>query len=331
MLVSTSDGRFSILEREAGAWRHLGPSALVSADVLPDAIAAAEDLLVVVEGTSLHRYRAGWWDSTPILGLERLPSGTSHTLLLGRRLLIGFDAGEWGGTLLWIDVETGEWSSADPAAGWWEGLPVRAITQDLRGRVWVVRGLAHLNGLEGWLLRWDGAAWAATCGNKGDNHHGAADVSEGGGEWRIGELSPPSLRTEDWSLAADAFDGVGFDDQGAACLLTTRQGVVRQAPDGAWRQVSRTPPEGQCTGFVIDGRSAVIGTGVAGVILVGLDDGHVRRIDLRSACATHSTPRVRRVGDAARRHRTAIPGRDPPARACAGATDRTARAARPTS
>src|SRR5205823_5406632 len=84
-----------------------------------------------------------------------------HVLLTGTTLLAGYGHGEWGGSLLSLDLLTGRWTK--PSGDWKEGGlsddPITSIVRGPDGVIWLSQGLAHMGGRTGALRRFNAKKW----------------------------------------------------------------------------------------------------------------------------------------------------------------------------
>ncbi|MBV9125412.1 MAG: hypothetical protein JO112_18810 [Planctomycetes bacterium] len=185
--------------------------------------------------------------------------GTRRYLLNGDVLYEGYDAGEWGGDLLVLDLRTGEWKKIDYQGQCPYHLPVRDMQVGPGGVIWVVEGLAHLGESEGSL-------WV-----------------DQGGDWkRFASTERFSERTATpWELPPSSMDGIAFGEDGALWMLAEDLGVVRY--DGtAWKQLTRGWPGGQYVScFCLTPNWVAVGMLDAGVLLWDLRSNTVRRVPLR--------------------------------------------------
>jgi hypothetical protein len=268
-LVATARG-LALATREAAGW---------SIDPVPEpgrqadevVLAARPDAVALLSPSHLHLLRGGAWTSVAVAPSPAHPQLAStrasrHAALLSDHLLLGLDAGEWGGALLALDLASGTWT---PAAG--PPDPVTDLLVERGDAVWVSGGLAHLSGVQGSLLRVDPYAWAM--------------IAQVRGSVRIlgpGQSQPRSgiNVSANWAHGPASFDALAFDREGRLVVGTGELGLFRR--EGT-RFVPLTPrwPRGlRLTGLVMEGSLAVIATSHRGVVLWDTRAGKARRIDL---------------------------------------------------
>jgi hypothetical protein len=220
-------------------------------------LAAGQDALVLLQPGQLHVLRAGSWKS---MSIESAPGrGSSHVLVTRDRVLMGFDAGEWGGALVSLDLATGA-STPYPVTD-----PVTDLVAGPDGTPWAVMGLAHMGLVKGTLSRLDASAWTVVAKVDGfEGHGGKHEVNE-----RVG-----------WSLPLASFDAAAFDEQGRLHVLTGELGVVRR--DGEhWTQLTPGWPDFvYVRGLAVRGALLVIATFDAGVVLWDTSTGKARRLEV---------------------------------------------------
>ncbi len=183
------------------------------------------------------------------------PGVPNHRLLAGGRLYMGFDHGEFGGGLWSVDIKTGEAEQVQFRGG--QGWPVRCLKASPDGRVWSVEGLVH------GILR------------KGALHVGA------GVNW---ELYCNSTEGEfaNWDLPPASLDALAFDADGRLYVLSGSLGLARY-DDGTWTRLTPGWPEHFYVHTLLATPSgvAVVGTYDAGILLLDLRSGAIRRIALK--------------------------------------------------
>jgi hypothetical protein len=252
LLLATADDRW--IERAL-------PEAL-RASTAPLTLAADPGSLVLLASDRLHRLRGTTWTSVAVGAPPReLRGGPAHTLLAGDRLYLGWDSGEWGGTLLVLDASTGQWSVGPHA-----GTPVHDIVRAPDGVVWVATGLAHLGGRRGALHRHDAASWTTVVATNVAQHE----------------------QNQGWNLPPDSFQSIAFAADGTLHVLTGTLGVVRRDASGAFHQRTRSWPAARylyVQALELEGEQAIIASNDAGVWVWDLGGGGVRRIVLREAAA----------------------------------------------
>jgi hypothetical protein len=271
-LCASTCGDSRLLERSGDTWQeHELPYARRIGDVTATAIAADGSALVLLVSPWLYRFEAGEW---AVVGVRRIAHEREdvlapcprHALLMGRRLFLGYDDGEWGGDLVALDIDTGELVELEGMARSAD-MPVHGLTLDPRGRLWTARGLSHLGLAEGGLYRLDGDRWSTIAWNQGFYPVDAE-----------AEMQPAG----DWGLPPTSFDAVVFDRAGGAYLVTDYLGVLRQTSEGGWVRVTPGWPEyAYVQGAVLHGRSLIVALGGTGLTLVDIADGSMRRADPR--------------------------------------------------
>lgn len=271
-LAASGCGDVKLLEKIAEDWDEKAlPYPRRIGDETATAIAADQDVLVVLVSPRLYRFEAGEWRTTGLRRISHDREGIfaplpGHALLLGRRLFLGYARGEWGGDLVAIDIDSGELVELG-GMNLGSDAPVSCLTLDRRGQLWAVRGLSHLELSTGALYRLDGDRWTLIAGNEGLHPE---------------EKDEDIERAGDWSLPLTSFEGVAFDRANRAYLLADHLGLLRQEAPGGWTRVTPSwPDHAYVNGLVLQERTAVLGTGDAGLVLVDLADGSMRLIDLR--------------------------------------------------
>ena len=266
VLGKDAAGKPQLYERRAGKWLPTAVTAeLKLAEKTPTLLATDGSSTVIWAGSHLHRRRAGKWTSVAVPKRPgKRPHWPKHAVLHGGRLYLGSDSGEWGGELVSLDIEQPAWRQEPPTGVKPDvDLPVRDLTIDRKGALWVVRGLAHLGLREGMLHRLDPDGFRLIAASK--DGRGKQPASKGG----------------DWNLRGTAFDAIAFDDENRPHLLAGSIGVARQKPGGGWTRLTREWPDFvYVQGLAIVGDTAVIGTYDAGLGLLNLTTGATRAVTL---------------------------------------------------
>lgn len=223
---------------------------------------AESHTLVLVDGKreSLRALQGGTWRTLPFK-IPGPPEGPmpfwslafARLLLRGSTIYVGFSAGEWGGGLYTLSLESGEQKPLCLE----EDLPIAGLVSAPDGHVWFAAGLAHLGFEGGRLWRLDEKG----CTLVTDTEH--TDRGE-----------------NPWNLGATPFEGLAFDSHGEPHVLTWEAGVVRhqgkewtsETPDWA----ARTSDFGFRTehyivpfyvhALALEGETSLIGTN-AGLLL----------------------------------------------------------------
>jgi hypothetical protein len=211
--------------------------------------------LVLVSPDGLSWRTGEDWVTTPLPDIR--PAGVRgrrHFLLDGERLLIGWDAGEWGGGLISVDLRSGEHVSLAPVPG----VPVCDMQIDRQNRIWVTQGLAHLSLIQGFLHVQDGQGW--TCVASSSNVNG--DM-------------------KNWDFPPSAFHAVSFTPSGVLHMLGGSVGLVRLIQN-RWERMIPDWPEHvyvSCLHMVRDDL-ALIGLFDGGVLVADLAARTLKRITL---------------------------------------------------
>lgn len=217
-------------------------------------VTANADKIVLFDGTNLHIY-TGTWSLLP-LGPRKTSSGDmggpNQMLLHDGAMYWAYDRGEWGGALWVVDLTSGQASKAPGP-----DLPVRDLAVDAAGRLWAVRGLAHLSLRQGDLRVLSG------------------------GKWRVVAASEAAGPSIGWDVVQEPYDAVAFEPDGQALLLTGSRGVLRQA--SKWSSAIDGWPSSYLyvQDLEVQGSSWVIATYDAGVILYDTQRKTTRRVVLR--------------------------------------------------
>lgn len=238
--------------------------------------------LTVVTADHIHRLAGEDWISRTVsLPGDLHRDFPEHRAESGGRLYFGYDHGEFGGQLVSLDLQRGEWRDDDADMGEAGSLPVRDIEIDRDGRLWVVRGLSHLNLLEGALFVLGPGGWQLFASSRG-----SAPIMMVGSEPRH-------------SHSAISFSSVAFDEKNRPHLLSGSAGVVRIEQNGG---LTRLTPEWPgfvyVDGLVIIDHTAAIGTSDSGVLLLNMETGRLYRVSLEQQGMPSRTHRLRPNGRA---------------------------------
>ncbi len=268
-LVALTRGKSAkpvLFEHRAGTWHALStPADLSIVEKQPVVVAVNDAAIVILNGKRLHRFsKAGWTSVDVPQRPSKRPGWPKHAVLHAGRLYVGTDSGEWGGELLSLDLAKHTWRPEPPTGTTTElDLPIRDLTLDRKGRLWVVRGLSHLGLYEGMLHRLGANGFELIASSKK----------------AVGKR--PAARGGDWNLDGTAFDAIAFDAQNRPLVLTGSLGVVRRAAGGGWTRLTPSWPDFvYVQGLAVVGETAVIGTYDAGVVLFELGAGAARTVTL---------------------------------------------------
>jgi hypothetical protein len=248
-------GGLFLLGRRDGNWsrRELPQSMRLSTEQ-PVLLAADSRVAVVIGTKGLARFESGsgpaelvQWPSPPDFLVKRFPK---HRLLVDGDLYLGEEAGEFGGGLNRIDIRTG--ASERIFGGW----PVNSLAIGLDGSVWESEGLAHLTIRKGRIHVNSKGDWTEFC---------VSGSSTG--------------RDTNWDLPPTSFGALAIDSIGRPTVLSEELGLVRYE-SGKWSRLTPDWP-----GFVYvtsllltSDDQAIVGTYDAGVMLLDLRSGKVRRV-----------------------------------------------------
>jgi hypothetical protein len=165
---------------------------------------------------------------------------------------MGFDAGEFGGGLRVIDLQTGQEEQVPFRSG--SGWPVRCLKAAPDGRVWALEGVAHGTVRWGAIHVRSGDAWELHCSST------------------EGELA-------NWDLPPASLDALAFDADARLYVLSGNLGLARYE-GGAWTRLTPGWPDFFYVQslLVTPGGVAVIGAGDQGIMLLNLQSGEIRRI-----------------------------------------------------
>jgi hypothetical protein len=257
--IAKSDGAVAVyayecvLVREAGAWRELvfeEPPGRIDRKRYNDSWAHA---------------RRGWRRN--FIGLPK----PEHLVVAGDRLWLGFDFGEWGGSLLELDLATGRWML--PPVGESQ-LPVSDLEVDRSSRLWCVRGIGHLTMLRGGLWLHDEEQWVEVCSTEGTNS--IPSVVDADGMLVVDRAQPRPLGDNrgDWNLPAGAFESMAFDEWDRAYLLARRVGLVRRDVGTGWSVLTPSVDGGD---LMVRRRTAVVGD-ARGLWILPLDGRAARHV-----------------------------------------------------
>jgi hypothetical protein len=254
------EGGLFLLARQDGRWeRRELPEAVRRSDAYHQVAADPTAVVVISRQRGLVRLDADARDPVELLpppeALTRA-GAARHRLLSDGRLYLGFDHGEFGGGLWGVDVKSGEAEPVRFRGG--EGRPVRCLKAGPDGRVWALEGLAHLG------LRWGalhvraGRTWQTYCNST------------------AGELV-------NWNLPPAALDALAFDAAGRLYVLSGSLGLARY-DGGAWTRLTPDWPAyfHVQSLLVTPSGVAVVGTYDAGILLLDLRSGKIRRIALKA-------------------------------------------------
>jgi hypothetical protein len=253
------------------------------------------DLLVVFDDTAIRRYENGEWKTVRLnLGSDELIYSPARVLLVGRKLYIGVDKGEWGGQLVVADIDTG---FAEIEGRDWQHTAgnVRDIDRGPDGRIYVTCGLWHLDGESSVLMAFDGRTWETVLWSDYmvDDRtlrssfralpDGSTETVECTSEKWIAEIRDSIHPGADGTRIPSAdFVALAFDEQQRPCVLTELMGLWRRESSGEWRWL--TPGWPNWGANVIDlailGGKAVITSRSAGLIVVDLETLAAERVRL---------------------------------------------------
>jgi hypothetical protein len=223
-----------------------------------------ETSTVLINNDYCFRNKEGQWRSVTVKkrpGGIALIVGSQRHLLHNNTLYVGYDAGEWGGVFLSLNLLDGEWKMLEVAGIGDPFHPVKDLKVDPQGRLWVASGLAHLGGVQGCLHFEDGNDWKLFASTS--NSQGAKPVN--------------------WNLAPTTMEGIAFDEKGRLYVHAQELGIVRFEND-EWSQVIPGWPKDQFISsfHVTDQGFIVIGMPHAGVLLYDPRGNEIRRIGLTS-------------------------------------------------
>jgi hypothetical protein len=239
------------------------------------ALLAEGDTLIVVDPDreEFHVLQGGAWRKLPFTvpghDGQRYPHWSLHfarLLLRGSVIYVGFDAGEWGGGLFTLSLESGAQKDACPEAAVY--LPIVGLAPAPDGRLWFAEGLSHMGAQEGrlWRLDADGCTLVT--------HTREKDQGE----------AP-------WNLTPTSFEGLALDSRGEPHVLGWDAGVVRRQGQGWtvetpdwWARTndftlatSRFISPFWPTSLALEGETALIGTNQAGLLLWRLGTQEMRQ------------------------------------------------------
>ena len=252
----------------------------------PPRLAADGEVLVLFEAPWIHCYENGAWTSVPlVLGQEKLVRPPGRALLVGRKLWLGVDKGEWGGQLIVADIDSG--LGQLESRKWPRGpTNVKDLDRGSDGRIYVTCGNAHL-GLESSVLHvWDGTSWATELwskfefgdesfdGNRQDSTDDSPRFVRYSDEERIARLRQFMLAHAGEHRVPHAnFTALAFDEQDRPCVLTFALGLFRRDASGRWEWLTPGWPRNGAwiTDLAIVDKKAVITSRDAGVIVVDLE------------------------------------------------------------
>jgi hypothetical protein len=268
-LVITGGGLALALRRDASwSFAPVYDPACVPEDVI---LAADPDMLVLLCPGQLHVLRAGGWQSVPVghwpVSNVLASRGRRHALLTADLLLVGFNAGEWGGALVSLDLATGAWKAYPQI-----DEPVTDLVAGPDGRPWVAEGISHITVIKGSLIRLDASGWKAAA-----KVEGSWSFVGGSRARRFDIVAHARLA---WDLPPASFDAIAFDEEGRLHLLTGALGVVRRDGRRWTRLTPRWPEHIDVTGLTVRGTLLTIATFNAGVLLWNIATGKARRVAL---------------------------------------------------
>jgi hypothetical protein len=255
-------GLFLLCNRD-GQWSRLELPRTVRSSSEQVLLAADPHTIVVVGKGGIARFDADsqaavWlqWPSEPI-PVSRFPQ---HRLLRGGELYLGRGDGEFGGELQRIDIRSGDAEMvlhAELFNRLGQGMPLVPLALGPDGRIWALEGLAHGTIREGRLHVLSGGEWTLFCNSSKE-------------------------QPINWSLPNASLQALAFDSIGRPVVLSGDLGLVRY-DNGSWSRLTPNWPEFfyVCSLLLPRDGLAVIGTYHAGVMLLDLESGHVRRVDRR--------------------------------------------------
>jgi hypothetical protein len=258
-------------------------------------LAVDGDVLVLFAAPWIHRYEHEVWTSVKLdLGPDTLLYAPGRALLVGRKLYLGVDKGEWGGQLIVADIDTGR---GELDCRKWNDGPwnVTDIDRGPDGKIYVTCGIAH-GGVEASLLiAFDGTTWSRTLwadekvgeqpldGEIVEEADGSLTLHKYAEEERIARVRHSIVRgAEGTSVPRANFQALAFDDQERPCVLSSSLGLLRQEESGEWSWLTPGwPRHGPwVTDLAFVGKKAVITSRDAGVIVLDLKTLEVERVRL---------------------------------------------------
>jgi len=256
-------------------------------------LAADGEVLVLFSAPWIHRYEHDVWTSVQLdVGQDTLLYPPGRALLVGRKLWLGVDKGEWGGQLIVADIDTGlaELECRKWSRGPWN---VTDIDRGSDGRIYVTCGVEH-GSPHGSLMIYQGGTWTAELvsdGNpgelKGEVREGpnGSDVfitySEAEREQRVRDSI---IRSKDGTRTVGcSFEAFALDEDKRPCVLTPQIGILRRDTGGVWTWLTPGWPSNGAwvTDLAIVDKKAVITSRDAGVIVLDLDTLGAERVRLR--------------------------------------------------
>ncbi len=269
-LCAGTTGKLLLQERTGDGWRRLTlPPGLRVARDGKLAIAADDEVLVILTAGRLDALRDGKWTTAkvdePGPAHFTLSDPPTRSLLFSGRLYLAYNQGEWGGQLVSLDLQTLQWrleppgATAKGASRVSDGVPVSDLAIDRRGRLWAVRGLAHLSLAQGALSVFENDKWRVVASAFGSNRNPTRAGAEG---------------TID--LDGTSFKAIAFDSQDRLYLGTSGFGVVRRNETG-W---TPTIPDQNVNirGLAFVDGTLVIANGNNGVLLFNPKTQTTRRV-----------------------------------------------------
>lgn len=214
-------------------------------------VATDQSDLVLFNGDNFYSFDGTQWWHARMGEAPELPSyGPSQLMLHQGFLYLAFDRGEWGGSLWKANPRNGVMTAVFP-----HGLPVRDLTIAPDGRLWAVRGLAHLGGLDGILSVYTGEQWLTVAKSELIRWPGEAAI-------------------------LDCYDALSFDNRGEALLLTSRLGLLAQS--ASWRPLVPDLPKQEMRGEDIElvGGTLVVSSRTKEVMLYDVSRATTRFVPL---------------------------------------------------
>jgi hypothetical protein len=201
----------------------------------------------------------------PECKFQLMVGGDPHRCFLrDAALYLAHDRGEWGGALLSVKLETGDWSVIS------DDLPVRELKVDPRGRLWAVEGINHLGHQAGILRVNEDHAWKEFA--------------------RMGSYDYEITKQQNWNLPVSPLHSVAFDGKGSPHVLAEYAAIARW-DGGRWQLATKGWPRQSFNGalYPIGGdfldiardKLAVVSMGDAGIALWDLEGDKLTRVRLR--------------------------------------------------
>tara|TARA_R110002073_G_scaffold177151_1_gene334895 strand:+ start:6505 stop:7722 length:1218 start_codon:yes stop_codon:yes gene_type:complete len=266
----------ALLEHTGSGWKPLAllPEAISEVSASARLIADGDNVLIVDRSTLWFRQDSTWARMALPDDSQVAPIASDTLLLVGSRLYVGTQRGEYGGLLAAFDLDTSSNTAVlvKEASVLELALPVWAMVADAQGQIWAACGLAHLGRREGRVMKFRDDKWAV-----------------------FAHSDSKSAPNSSWNLPPAAFVSVQLDHEGRPLVLGRGTGLAKFTGVG-WRRIGTNWPDfhhvddrlggsivfpNEPDRFVlIDQNTAILAAKARGAFLYDLKSGALTPIEL---------------------------------------------------